>query len=45
MENQVNDKDLDPEWIALILEAKRIGVTREEIIEFLGKTIISSQAK
>ncbi len=30
-------KDLDPEWVELIKEAKRYGITIEEIRRFLKK--------
>ncbi|MBD8071321.1 anti-repressor SinI family protein [Bacillus sp. PS06] len=32
------EKILDVEWIALILEAKEIGLSKEEILTFLRKS-------
>lgn len=32
-----NIGELDPDWIELILEAKRIGINKEEILFFLSK--------
>jgi len=29
------EKALDPEWIALIFQAKAMGITKEEICSFL----------
>lgn len=28
-------RELDPEWLELILEAKQLGITQEEIRKFL----------
>ncbi|MDU9693424.1 anti-repressor SinI family protein [Priestia aryabhattai] len=35
----VSSQKLDPEWIELMLEAKRIGVTKEEIKRFIHSQV------
>lgn len=36
----MNKFELDPEWVALMTEAKKIGITKEEIKEWLNLGII-----
>ncbi|RWZ51423.1 DNA-binding anti-repressor SinI [Halobacillus fulvus] len=36
---------LDVEWVALLEEAKSIGLSKEEIREFIESSIILNQAK
>ncbi|MEH7342878.1 anti-repressor SinI family protein [Bacillus sp. JJ1532] len=40
METKVLIDKLDKEWIHLILEAKKLGVEKEEVRDFLQKFII-----
>lgn len=35
IDNQVKEIKLDAEWIQLILEAKALGISKEEILSFL----------
>ncbi|WP_180954666.1 anti-repressor SinI family protein [Bacillus sp. V5-8f] len=35
----VDQTDLDPEWVELIMKAKEIGLSVEEIREFLRRTL------
>ncbi|WP_130858658.1 MULTISPECIES: anti-repressor SinI family protein [Gracilibacillus] len=35
--NLLFSRDLDAEWAELILEAHKLGITKEEIREFLNK--------
>ncbi|NGY88179.1 DNA-binding anti-repressor SinI [Bacillus megaterium] len=35
----VSSQKLDPEWIELMLEAKRIGLTKEEVKKFIKSHI------
>ncbi|MFO1442342.1 anti-repressor SinI family protein [Bacillus sp. Bva_UNVM-123] len=36
---------LDPEWVKLILEAKKLGVTKEEVWDFLKKEFANERAQ
>jgi DNA-binding transcriptional MerR regulator len=35
----VDEKELDNEWLDLILEARELGITYEEIKEFLNNSL------
>ncbi|WP_309144693.1 anti-repressor SinI family protein [Bacillus sp. EB600] len=37
LEANTISKDMDAEWLELILEAKKIGITIEEVREFLDQ--------
>ncbi|WP_082677282.1 anti-repressor SinI family protein [Bacillus sp. FJAT-29937] len=41
METKAFIDRLDQEWIQLILEAKKLGVEKEEVREFLQKYILN----
>lgn len=38
VEMKVNTGELDKEWLELIIEAKRMGIAKEEIQEFFMKS-------
>ncbi|WP_134702645.1 anti-repressor SinI family protein [Ammoniphilus sp. YIM 78166] len=40
MDAKGNIEGLDMEWVALILEAKELGLSCEDIREFLGQSTI-----
>lgn len=41
MDNQETIKDLDQEWVELIQEARDLGLSADEIREFLGRTFVT----
>lgn len=42
---QTFGQDIDPEWLELILAAKRLGLTVEEIRDFLMNAAVHSQER
>lgn len=43
VEKITNDGELDYEWVELILEALEVGITVDEITEFLSQKAIHTQ--
>lgn len=41
MDNQEILKDLDQEWVELIQDARDLGLSMDEIREFLGQTCVT----
>ncbi|WML51623.1 anti-repressor SinI family protein [Neobacillus sp. PS3-12] len=37
MTTDVNEKELDKEWLDLMIEARKLGISIDEIKEFLNK--------
>jgi hypothetical protein len=38
----VNEKELDKEWLDLMIEARKLGISIEEIKEFLNKNCLKA---